>query len=255
MKQPVRPLSIALLAVAVCMIAVGAYFIIRSKQPSGVFRRELVKDLSFSSERSLKKWDEKALARHRTEYSLAEVDGKYCVKAVSENSASTLFYRQRLSRERGPFVSWEWKVESFPERKSKETLNNKEEFDFAAQFYVVFYSRFFLNMKAIQYVWAESLSVGTVGPSPYTKNVMIMVLESGGSPSWKYEERDLKEDFRQLFGYELENDIEAVSFMTDSDSTDSEAVAYFGDVKLGYLETVPGDEGGEQERKETSSDI
>ena len=255
MKQPTRPLIIVLLSLAVCMIAGGAFFVIRSKRPTGALERELVKKLSFSSESSLNIWNEKVLAKHETEYSLAEVDGKHCVKAVSENSASTLFYRQRLLFDRNPFVGWEWKVESFPGRKSKETLKGKEEFDFAAQFYVVFYSRFFLKMKAIQYVWTESLPVGTVGPSPYTKNVMIMVLEPGESSSWKYEERDIREDFRQLFGYELEKNIEAVSFMTDSDSTESGAVAYFGDIKLGYLEAVPDNAGGKQERKEASSDI
>ncbi|MFH1552489.1 MAG: DUF3047 domain-containing protein [Candidatus Omnitrophota bacterium] len=261
MKRSGRFFIISFLIVAVVIVALGVYVFLKGKAPP-VAKRETVKSFSFSSAKSLDEWDEKVLAQHKTDYSVTELDGVPCVKAASENSASALYYKQRLSCDRDPFLSWDWKAEKFPARKKKEALGKKSEFDFVAQVYVIFHARFFLNAKAILYVWTQDLAVGTAGASPYTKKVRILVLESGQTDQWKHEERDIKKDFLDLFGEELGKDVTAISFMTDADSTDSSAVAYFKDFMLGYLATAPGEasgeaveEGLEQKRKEQPSDI
>ncbi len=196
-------------------------------------RSAAVKRFLFQTPESMEEWDIKGLSRRRTDYSLTQYKEKKCVKAASRDSAAILYYKQQLSREECPHVSWDWVVEKFPVRKSEEDLKNKEEFDFGAQLYVMFQSRFFLRGKAIQYVWAEKLPVGTVSTSPYTKNVRLMVLESGISDGWKHEVRNIADDFQALFGEELKKDISAIAFMTDSDSTGSSAVAYYGNIALG----------------------
>ncbi|MFC1479847.1 DUF3047 domain-containing protein [Candidatus Omnitrophota bacterium] len=282
MKRSGRFFIVGFLVVAVVIVALGVYIFLKGKRPP-VDKRETVKSFSFSSAKSLDEWDEKVLAQHKTDYSVTELDGVSCVKAASENSASTLYYKQRLSCDRDPFLGWDWKAEKFPARKKQEALKKKSEFDFVAQVYVIFDARFFLNAKAILYVWTRDLPVGTVGTSPYTKKVKILVLESGETDQWKHEERDIKKDFLDLFGEELEKDVTAISFMTDADSTDSSAVAYFKDFTLGYMATAPGEasdeasgeaapekkekvkeqiegkkeveEGIEQKRKEQPSDI
>lgn len=226
----------------VLMVAVGIVFGARlyyhaetgsSEKTGGAI---ILKEFTFEEKNSLKEWDEKVLSGKKTVYSLENLDGKNCVKGVSENSASTLYFRQCLSCDKDPFLRWKWKAEKFPERTKKETLSDKEEFDFVAQVYVVFSAKFFLNAKAIQYVWAENLPVGTVSSSPYTKNVKLLVLESGISEDWKEEQRDIKADFRELFGEETEKDVDAISFMTDADSTSSIAGAYYTDIAFGFLE-------------------
>jgi hypothetical protein len=65
--------------------------------------------------------------------------------------------------------------------------------------------------------------------------VKLLVLESGPSEAWKHEDRDIAADYSTLFGGVLERDVVAVAFMTDADSTDSAASAYYRDVKIGYL--------------------
>ena len=237
MKRLGKPLIVFLLLVAVVIVAAGVYVLLNLKKVPESGAREVVRQFSFSSANSLNEWDEKALSRKSTDYSVTEYDGKHCVKAVSDDSASALYYKQRLSCARNPFISWDWKAGKFPSRKTKEALKKKAEFDFAAQVYVIFYSRFFLNSKAIQYVWTEELPVGTAGSSPYTNNVKLLVLESGESREWKHEMRDVRADFRDLFGEELEKDVTAVSFMTDSDSTGTVAEAYYTNISIGYLET------------------
>ncbi len=242
-----RVLIISLI-IAVIVVAFGTSFFFWIKRPVTGKGHEVVRNFPFASLKSLDEWDERALVRKETKYVLTNNDGRKCVKAFSEDSASALYVKQRLSHERPIFVSWDWKAEKFPLRRDEETLEEKDEFDFVAQVYVIFDARYFLNSKAIQYVWTEKLPAGTVATSPYTKNVKMLVLESGSANEWKHAERDIQKDYRDLFGEDLGKDVVAVSFMTDSDSTDSSAAAYYGNISIGYLETP---EGGMEKDKKT----
>lgn len=196
-----------------------------------------VRDYPFDSGEDIGNWQEKKLSSKETEYSLIEKDGKKFVKAFSDDSASALYMRKKFSSEGSPYISWDWMVEKFPNKDKKEVIEDKSEFDFGAQVYVIFHAAFFLNAKAIQYVWCEELPEGITGSSPYTDNVRIMVLASGEPGKWRHEQRDIRADYRELFGEDTDKDIEAVSFMTDADSTGTTAVAYYDNFKLGYLDT------------------
>jgi hypothetical protein len=235
MRSRLKRAYILFLAVVVLAVMAIKSFLLFELKKGGGTEYTIVKEFTFSSKDSISGWEEKELSPKRTDYAIVELDGKKVLKATAGDSASTFFCKERLDCRTRPFVSWDWKVELFPERKNKETLEKKAEFDFAAQFYVVFYDRFFLKSKAIQYVWTENVPSGTSSDSPYTKNVKLLVLEKGPSAGWKHEERDIAADYSTLFGGTLERDVVAVAFMTDADSTGSSAVAYYRDVKLGYL--------------------
>ncbi len=211
--------------------------------------REIVRDLRFTGTENLKEWDEKRLAKNSTRYAIEESEGRSVLKADSENSASGLYLKERLSFRNRPYVKWEWKVLKFPARNNAESIETKSEFDFAAQLYVIFHSRAIMKTRAIQYVWAETLPEGTWSKSPYTGNVRILVLESGGSGEWKTEERDIAKDYSDLFGEKLDKDVDAIGFMTDSDSTGTKAEALLAYVDLGYL---PSADDGSSEKQEGS---
>jgi len=196
----------------------------------------VIRSFQFKDPDELKQWEEKILSKKNTSYSVVERESRTCVKADSSDGASTRFIKQNLAADKWPFVAWDWCVEIFPKHKKAESIENKKEFDFAAQIYVVFYSRFFLNTRAIQYVWATDLPQGYVADNPYTKNVKVIVLETGASSEWKREERNIRDDYKMLFGEELDKDVVGIAFMTDADSTDSTAVAYFTNFELGYAD-------------------
>jgi len=242
-KRPGKLIKIVFLFAAAYITGYGLFLMLREKvikeKTPEAPETVIVSEFPFSSPEDLAAWDEKILAEGSTDYGFVEVEGAGCVRGASQDSASALYHKQRLSRERNPFISWEWKAEKFPSFGGAEALDKKANFDFVAQVYVIFDARFFLNSKAIQYVWTEGIPAGTVSQSPYTKNVMIKVLESGSSEEWKREERDIRKDFRELFGKELEKDVVAVSFMTDADSTDSTAEAFYRRIKIGYLAGIP----------------
>ena len=235
MIRPVRLFFPVIIALAASAVAVFLYYLPMPKPTEEKEYKEAVRRISFKDPESLEEWDEKRLGSCSTEYTVEEIDGRGVLKAVSEASASGLYLKEKLSYRDRPYVKWDWKVEKFPERKNGESLESKKEFDFAAQFYVLFYSRVMLSSQGIQYVWTEEIPVGTSKISPYTKNVKILVLESGKSEEWKTEERDISADYLELFGKKLEKDVVAVAFMTDADSTGTTAEAYFADMEMGYL--------------------
>ncbi|MGB2629904.1 MAG: DUF3047 domain-containing protein [Candidatus Omnitrophota bacterium] len=255
MKLPIKILIISLV-VALILAAIGMIIetVRRARKPPEKAGLEVVKHFTLSSSSEMKELDDKLLADSRTSYVISEADGDKFLKAVSEDSASALFYRHKLVPEKRPFVSWDWKAGKFPSRSKEEALDKKDEFDFVAQFYVIFSSRFFLNAKAIQYVWTENVPAGTVSDSPYTKNVKILVLESGMSEEWKHEERNINEDFEKLFEEELNEDVDAVALMTDSDSTDTSAEAYFKDIKIGYLGALPGEKKSRMRKRRSKAE-
>ncbi|NQT32637.1 MAG: DUF3047 domain-containing protein [Candidatus Omnitrophica bacterium] len=214
-------------------------FLFRRRAVSGITEKQTVKNFSFSSPDAIKEWEQKPLAKNFTEYSVAEVDGKKCIKGVSDNSASVLFYKERLSYIKRPFITWYWKAIKFPDMTKKENIQLKDEYDFAMQLYVVFYDKFFLKTKAIQYIWTKETPVGTAVNSPYTPNVKLLALQSGLSDGWKFEDRDIVKDYKDLFGVELKKDVVAIAVMTDADSTGTTAEACFADVTIGYLGMLP----------------
>jgi len=204
-KRPGKhPIAVLLIIAIITVAALGTHFFYRARRSIDIGKYETVERFPFSSAGEMNEWKEKILSRHGTDYALAEHDGVSCVKAVSEDSASAFFHKKRLSYARAPFISWSWRVEEFPSANKEGNLNDKEQFDFAAQVYVVFHARFLPKARAIQYVWTRDVSSGTVADSPYTKNVKIMVLESAEAGFWKNEKRDISKDYYKLFGKKLE---------------------------------------------------
>jgi len=77
------------------------------------------------------------------------------------------------------------------------------------------------------------MAKGSSAPSPYTKNALIVAVESGSAKTgqWVSEERNIRDDYRKLFGEEPP-DVGAVAVMTDTDDTREDITAYYGDIFL-----------------------
>ena len=99
--------------------------------------------------------------------------------------------------------------------------------------YVVFPGFFFWQTKAINYVWAGRLPKEESFPNPYTRNAMMVVVESGADKAgtWVTEQRDILADYRRLFGGEPRK-LGAIAIMTDTDNTGGSATAWYGDITL-----------------------
>ena len=133
-----------------------------------------------------------------------------------------------------PAISWKWRVDDFPERSLPEKIEDTKEEDFAARVYVIFPAAFFTRSKVIEYIWARTLPKGASGTSGYSKNIKVLVLESGESDDWRFERREVYKDYVKLFGEKPRLNIGAIAFMTDADSTKTTADAVYDEIEVGY---------------------
>lgn len=196
--------------------------------------KEIVRYFPFTKENSLREWEEKIL-KGKVIYRIEKSGGESYVKALSQSAASALYYKIKMDIKRKPMISWKWRIYEFPKRRLPETISGIKEEDFAARVYVIFPAAFFTKSKVIEYIWAEHLPVGTYGSSGYSRNIKVLVLESGdGKFGWKSEKRSIFDDYVFLFGKEPHLNVGAIAFMTDADSTKTRACATYDDIKLGY---------------------
>ena len=225
--------SIILISTAVFLLPRVINFIKWLVMPGA--RVQVVKHFPFSDDASLREWEEK-IFKGRVLYSIDRENHQSFVLASSNKTASALYYKIKLDMDKRPVISWRWNAQKFPVKKDSENLKDVKQDDFAARVYVIFPALFFTNSKALEYVWAESTPEETVVPSPYSKNLQLIVAESGRreNGAWIEECRDIYEDYIKAFGSETKLGIGAIAFMTDSDTTESLAESFYDEIKIGY---------------------
>ena len=173
--------------------------------------------------------------KKQTLYTLVRDNDRTVLRAESRQAASGLIRKVDLNPAESPVLRWSWKIDH---TLARENARSKEGDDFAARVYVIFPGTFFWQTRAINYVWSGKLPKGTVIPNAYTKNAMIVVVESGEERvrQWVGEERNIAQDYRKYFGDDPPR-LGGVAVMTDTDNTGEEAVAWYGDL---VLDTGPG---------------
>lgn len=85
----------------------------------------------------------------------------------------------------------------------------------------------------LMYVWCPTRAPGSVILNPRTDRIRKLVVESGPQRlnQWLDYERDIKADFRQVFGEEPGRLLH-MALMSDGDNTGSEFTAWYGPVSL-----------------------
>ncbi len=165
-----------------------------------------------------------------TDYRLVNENGRVAVKATSNAAASGLIKEMRFNPATYRYLRWSWKINHTIKGGDE---RSKAGDDYAARLYIVFPGRFFWQMKAINYIWANILPKGESIPNPYAAGVMMIAVESGPAEAgqWRTEERDIAADYRSLFGEEPE-EATAIAIMTDTDNTGGSATAWYGEITL-----------------------
>lgn len=165
-----------------------------------------------------------------THYRLVEDNNRKVLFADSQSSASGLFRTLRVDLDKTPYLNWSWRIEN--------TLGNLDEKsksgdDYAARIYVVSGGGWaFWRSRAINYVWANTSSPGSVWPNPFAGNSAVMfAVRSGnaGIGKWQTEKRNVRADIDKQFETPVRY-IDAIAIMTDSDNSKRSATAYYGDI-------------------------
>ncbi|AEG02638.1 DUF3047 domain-containing protein [Methylomonas methanica] len=181
------------------------------------------------SQNQLNGWEQKSF-KGETRYHLQKLDGVTVLFADSHASGSGLFKDQVIDLEQTPILNWSWQIAN---RLPGLDEQSKAGDDYAARIYVVAKGGLaFWQTKAINYVWAGNSAKGRVWPNAYAgDHVMMLALRGPEAPlnSWQTEKRNVRADFKQLFGEDVRH-IDAVAIMTDTDNSGRSVSAIYGDI-------------------------
>jgi hypothetical protein len=167
------------------------------------------------------------------DFAVVENDGHNVLHVRSRNESSTIIkdLRSKVRLEATPVLEWRWKAMVLPKGGNS---CRKATDDQALQLFVV-WPRFpeSVRSRIIGYVWDTTAKVGTICPSEKTRTVTYVVVRSGEAEvgKWITERRNLREDFKKIYGEEPE-DPAAISVAVDSNDTKSTAEGYIGPIVL-----------------------
>jgi hypothetical protein len=168
-----------------------------------------------------------------TTYRLATLDGEQVLEAHADSTATALFYEVRIDPAQTPWLSWRWRVESTLGPETDERRKSGD--DYPARIYVVRSGGLaWWRTRALNYVWASGQPEGARWSSAYAgDNVQLIALDSGAGRAgeWVHHARDLRADWREAFGEELDG-LDGVALMTDADDTGGSLRAWYADIRL-----------------------
>jgi hypothetical protein len=189
-----------------------------------------------------------------TKYSIVDLGGTKVLKVEAEDSYGNLVHSMRVQPTDKAVLAWRWRVDKLVDGADLKVRSGE---DSAAKLCVFFdfdSSKLSLGERTklalartttgedvtaqtLCYVWDNKLPADTVLPSPFTKRLRFLVLQSGTAKlgQWVDERRNLVADYQRLFADELDGKIPAVSGVgaqADADNTHGHGLAYFGDITL-----------------------
>lgn len=131
-----------------------------------------------------------------------------------------------------PYLKWKWRAQYLPQGASEKDKN-----DSGGAIYVTFGTDWLGRPKSIKYTYSSSLPVGTkVGFGSLTVIVASSAAE-GSVGDWKTVERDLLDDYEDVFGGFLKKGTPpdrplSITIWGDSDSTNDSSKVDFDDIML-----------------------
>jgi hypothetical protein len=174
----------------------------------------------------LDNWKSKSF-QGTTRYRLVAQDGRQVLEADSRGSASGLVREMRVDLEKLPYLNWSWRIKDVLTGIDERT---KAGDDYPARVYVIVSGGVaFWRTRTLIYVWSSSQPAGSTWENAFTANARVMALQSGKANDWVTERRDVRADFKACFNDDI-TFIDAVAVMTDSDNSNQEAVAWYGDI-------------------------
>jgi hypothetical protein len=158
-------------------------------------------------------------------------DGHRVLHLKSKNEGSTVSkdIKGKVDLAQTPILEWRWKAVTLPRGGDS---RKKATDDQAAQIYVA-WPRFpeAVRSRIIGYVWDTTAPAGTIARSEKTGTVTYVIVRSGpeGLGQWITERRNVREDFRKIYGEEPDAPA-AISVAIDSNDTGSVAESFMGPI-------------------------
>jgi hypothetical protein len=196
-------------------------------------------------------WEHLSLpGKQPAQFKRVRLDEREAVAVTAKSAASMLRRKIRVEPQQLGRLRFSWKV---PQLIAQGDLGVREKADSAVRIILAFdgdRSRMSardhmlselahgltgepMPYATLMYVWCNQREPGSVIRNPRTDRIRKLVLESGPGKlnQWLEYERDVRADFRRVFGEEP-GALVGVAIMTDSDNTRSSAQAWYGPLEL-----------------------
>jgi len=193
--------------------------------------------------------------KNKTNYRLEKYQGKTVLKATANSSASGMAVPLKPRNVDNLQISWAWKaltpisgadntvgrkddaplrlMLAFDGDKTKLSFKDQMAFEMAHLI-----SGHHLPYATLMYVWSDQNPVDTIITNQHISRVRMLVVDSGQDAvgQWRLHTRNILEDYRKVFN-ETPGRLIGVGILTDSDNTNTEAQAIYGDIELFYNKT------------------
>ena len=155
------------------------------------------------------------------------------IEATAEQSFAGLSRELSADPSSYQYIVWSWKVSDIVESAD---LAKKEADDAPVRLMVSFGRNLLkggIPEGSLCYVWSKNDAVGSFVESPYTSEVMAVVVASGsdGIGIWQHYRRNLVDDYRRAFGADP-GTIRAITLISDTDNTKARLNAWYGAITL-----------------------
>jgi len=168
----------------------------------------------------------------QTEYRLVvDEERGYVIQATAQASFAGLTRRVAIDPALYPLITWSWKVSATI---NAAKLSEKNGDDSPARLMVSFgrdFSKGGMPEASLCYAWSSTEPEGSVIVNPYTRDVKVIVVASGGEKVglWQQYRRNLVDDYRLAFGGEP-GEVRAITIISDTDNTKEQLKAWYGTI-------------------------
>jgi hypothetical protein len=155
-------------------------------------------------------------------YSVRAEGEKRFLHADAKSVSVQIGCERKWSLKEFPLLTWQWRAILFPVNTNE---REKRGNDSVLGLYAVFGHMPFI--KAIKYIWSDTLPEGITFDSPSSSSAKIVVLRSGRAlmGKWVAETRDVLADYRRFFGNGSKDPVaDGLAILTDSDDSKSHAI-------------------------------
>ena len=175
-------------------------------------------------------WQGQKWGSPKYDFTVVVDGGSRALRLKSDNDSSTISKEVKVDVTQYPVLEWRWKLIALPPRGDARRAETDDE---AGQLYVTF-PRFPSQVRSriIGYIWDSSAPAGSTFPSAKVGTVTFVVVRSGAADlgKWVTEVRNVRDDYRRIYGEEPKESVGAVSLSINSQNTGSRAEALFGEI-------------------------
>jgi hypothetical protein len=193
-----------------------------------IYSQENIINVGEFSSMNISGWHQKSFSGE----TLYEIESQYGLKylyASADKSASALYKKVNIDLEKTPYLNWSWRVDKPLPELNEQTKSGD---DYSARIYVIV-KRGFAPWKtnALNYVWSSNKAPKQSWPNAFTDKAIMIPLRTSldANQEWMSEKTNVKEDFKQYFGVEIEA-IDGIAIMVDADNSGLQAAASYGDI-------------------------